>query len=86
MASALLARFGRRIVISDHDGHGWDRTISDPSRGDDISVSDQSADEPSMSWIRIARETQEARRHAEQEAQGRAEEVEQLLARGRTAA
>ena len=77
-ASALLVRFGRRIIISDHDDNGWDGTIPGLQPGDGIAASVRPTDETPMSWIRIARETEEARQ--------RAEAVEQLLARGRTAA
>jgi len=77
-ASALIVKFGRRIIISDHDDRGRNGMIPGHRPGDDISAPVHSADEIPMSWIRIAREAEEARR--------RAEEVEQLLARGRTAA
>jgi len=75
--SALIAKFGRRVVISGHDDHGWDHKIPAPWSADDAPISVQSADERPINWIRIARETEEAHR--------RAQEVEQLLARRRAA-
>jgi hypothetical protein len=78
IAGASIVKFGRRIVISDHDDHGRDHGIAAPASREAISPSVQSPGESPISWIRIARETQEAHR--------RAEEIEQLLARGRAAA
>jgi hypothetical protein len=74
-ASAVVTTFSRR-AIGRHKKRGRERAIWNARPSDvspPISAPVRSSDEASMDWVRIARETQEASRQAEQ--------IEQLLSR-----
>jgi hypothetical protein len=75
-ASAVVTKFGRK-AIGRRKKRGRERTIWKAPPSDDmaspVSSPVRSSDEASMDWIRIARESQETNRQAEQ--------IEQLLSR-----
>lgn len=91
VASAVITNFNRAIAITRHDDPErarpiWDSTPAEEPTPEDASI-DASHEVP-ISWIRIARETQEARRLAHRVADRRDEQIEQLLSKasGRPAA
>jgi hypothetical protein len=81
VATAVITNFNRAIAITRHDDPERARSIWDAPPAEEPTSSDDSApiDEAPMSWIRIARETQEARRLTQRGADRRDEQIEQLL-------
>jgi hypothetical protein len=83
VATAVIANFNRAIAITRHDDPEQARSIWDAPPGDEPTSADTGQVEPGndapMSWIRIARETQEARRQAHRVADRRDEQIEHLL-------
>jgi hypothetical protein len=84
VATAVITNFNRAITITRHDDPERGRSIWDAPHGDEPISPEDSApvdagNEAPMSWIRIARETQEARRLAHRVTDRRGEQIEQLL-------
>jgi hypothetical protein len=84
VATAVISNFNRVIAITRHDDPERGRSIWDAPPGDEPTSPEDSApvdagNEAPMRWIRIARETQEARRLAHRAADRRGERIEQLL-------
>jgi hypothetical protein len=83
VATAVIANFNRAIAITRHDDPQRTRSIWDAPPGNKLAASDagqvDAGSGAPMSWIRIARETQEARRLARRVADRRDDEIEHLL-------
>jgi hypothetical protein len=83
VATAVITNFNRAIAITRHDDPErarsiWDAPGEEPTLPDDSATIDASHEAP-MSWIRIARETQEAQRLAHRVSDRRGEQIEHLL-------
>lgn len=89
VATAVMTNFNRAIAITHRDDPERARSIWDAPPGDELTSSDpgqaktdqvDAGNDAPMSWIRIARETQDARRRA-RGADRQGEQIEHLLSR-----